>query len=275
MSDKEYESIIPTAILTAYPRSLTDIPYAKEMFDELNKEHIAEDLTLDKLALELEARYKLINKLFMETDIDQVLEVAAGYSTRGLDFVANRKINYVELDLKEVADKKKRLISEIVPIPNDLHILGGNALNYDDFNKCARFFDRGKELAIIGEGLMRYLDFEEKKILAENIKKTLSEYGGVWITGDVSPKNFLTNQDESMPSLNKNINNLSSRNNSNWRFEDEEHVREFFEKIGFSLEFHYYNEVKNELTSPKKLNLTSDEVDKTVDSGIVAVMRVN
>lgn len=274
MEDKEYESIIPTAILTAYPRTLTDIPYAKEMFDELKKKAISVDLMLDKLAPEIEARYKLIDKLLKGTSITQILELASGYSTRGLDFTLNKNATYVELELKEVVDKKKRFINKIMQTPNDLHIIQGNALNYNDFTKCITFFKKEQEVAVIDEGLLRYLDFEEKRIVAENVYKLLSQYGGVWITCDVTPKNFIINQDKNMPNLNKNITDISVRNNANWRFEDEDHVKKFFTEIGFSVEFHYFHEIKNKLTSPQKLNLPSSEVDKLIDMGIVVVMRI-
>ena len=61
--NSEYESIIPTAIVTSYPRIFTDIPYEKEIFSKIGEENVKK-VFLDKmLAPELEARYKLANKL--------------------------------------------------------------------------------------------------------------------------------------------------------------------------------------------------------------------
>ena len=59
----------------------------------------------------------------------------------------------------------------------------------------------------------------------------LKKYGGAWITCDVTPKKFIQKQDEQNPTLNDNINNLTSRNNLNDRFENEEHIRTFLEKL--------------------------------------------
>lgn len=76
------------------------------------------------------------------------------------------------------------------------HIVSGNALNYDDFIKCEKYFNPDKELAVINEGLLRYLTFEEKKLVATNIYNYLKKYGGVWITCDVTPKKFIQKQDD-------------------------------------------------------------------------------
>jgi O-methyltransferase involved in polyketide biosynthesis len=104
MLNKDFESVIPTAILTAYPKILTDIPYAKEVFAELNRDSIPVSLIVDKLAPELEARHKLINKLLKESKIDQVLELAAGYTTRGVELAQNdSRISYVECRIRFTA----------------------------------------------------------------------------------------------------------------------------------------------------------------------------
>jgi len=79
-----FESISPTAILTSYPRIFTDIPYEKEIYKWLS-ENCSENVKLNKmLAPEIEARYKLTNNILDKLGIKQVLELAAGYSSRGL-----------------------------------------------------------------------------------------------------------------------------------------------------------------------------------------------
>lgn len=78
-----FESVIPTAVTVAYPRIFTDIPYSNEIFSYLkNKIDVESYLSKDILAVELEARYKLMNKLLKNTNIKQVLELAAGYSQK-------------------------------------------------------------------------------------------------------------------------------------------------------------------------------------------------
>lgn len=74
----DFESISPTAIFTAYPRIFTDIPYEKEIYEWLSQ-NCNDKVKLNKLlAPEIEARYKLANRLLDRLGIKQVLELAAG-----------------------------------------------------------------------------------------------------------------------------------------------------------------------------------------------------
>ena len=269
-----FESISPTAIVTSYPRIFTDIPYEKEIYKWLS-ENCNEDVKLNKtMAPEIEARYKLTNKILDELEIKQVLELAAGYSSRGLIY-SKKGYSYVEIDLEHVSKNKVRLLNDIDSINNNLHIVSGNALNYDDFIKCEQYFNPDKQLAAINEGLLRYLTFEEKKSVATNIYNYLKKYGGVWITCDVTPKKFIQKQNNQNPTLNNNLNNVTSRNNLNDRFENEEHIRKFFGEIGFkNIEIHKFIEVKDELKSFEMLNMDKNECDGLLDSAIVAILKI-
>ena len=275
--NKDFESVIQTAILTAYPRTLSDIPYAKEVFDELNKHTVPKNLIINMLAPEIEARYKLVSRLLKESGVNQVLEIAAGYSTRGFDLTKNDgNISYVELDLPEVCDRKVGAINSFATMPENLHVVSGNALRQEDINKCEQFFQKESPVAVTNEGLLRYLDFDEKKQVATNIYKLLSRHGGVWITCDVTPKKFIANQDANLPQFNEDLTKMSDRNNSNWRFEDLDHVKKFFGELGFSIESaHPFSEVKEELTSPEKLNLDDAQVDNLLKDALVVVMRIS
>ena len=120
-----FESISPTAILTSYPRTFTDIPYEKDIYKWLT-ENCNEDVKLNKmLATEIEARYKLTDRLMSKLNIKQVLELAAGYSSRGLIY-SQKGYKYIEMDLEEVCNNKKRLINEIFEMNNNLHIISIN-----------------------------------------------------------------------------------------------------------------------------------------------------
>ena len=271
---EDFESISPTAILTSYPRIFTDIPYEKEIYDWLSK-NCTDDVKLNKLlAPEIEARYKLTDRLMSKLNIKQVLELAAGYSSRGLIY-SKKGYKYIEMDLEGVCNNKKRLINEIFEMNNNLHIISGNALNIDDYIKCEEYLENNKGLAIINEGLLRYLTFDEKRMVGQNIYNMLKKYGGVWITCDVTPKKFLQKQDEQNPTLNNNLNNVTSRNNLNDRFENEAHIRSFFGEIGFNnIEIHKFIEVKDELKSFEILDMNKDECDELLESGVVAILRI-
>lgn len=275
INDLDYEKISPTAIVTSYPRIFTDIPYEKEIYNWL-EHHCNEEVTLNKmLAPEIEARYKLTNKLLNKYGIKQVLELAAGYSSRGL-FYSKKGYNYVELDLENVTKNKKEILHSIEKdIPENLNIISGNALKKDDFKKIESYFITDKPIAVINEGLMRYLTFDEKRLVAQNIYDLLSKYGGIWITCDVTPKKFMKSQDKALPDFNKNLSNITSRNNLNDRFEDENHIRRFFGEVGFELvEIHKFNEMKDELYSINELGIIDDKIEKTLEDAIVVIMKI-
>ncbi len=275
ISDKDYEEIGPTAIVTAYPRIFTDIPYEKEIYHWL-KSHCNENVILNKmLAPEIEARYKLINEILEKYKIKQVLELAAGYSSRGLVY-SKKGYNYVELDLEKVSKNKKEILNVVEHnIPNNLNIISGNALRIDDFKNIESYLKEDEKIVVINEGLLRYLSFDEKKLVAQNIYEILSKYGGIWITSDVTPKKFIQSQNESLKNLNKDLSNITSRNNLNDRFEDEKHIRTFFGNIGFELvEIHKFSEIKDELYSINELGIVNDKIEQTLEDAIVVVMKV-
>lgn len=275
INDLDYEKISPTAIVTSYPRIFTDIPYEKEIYNWL-EHHCNEEVTLNKmLAPEIEARYKLTNKLLDKYRIKQVLELAAGYSSRGL-FYSKKGYNYVELDLENVTKNKKEILHSIEKdIPENLNIISGNALKKDDFKKIESYFIIDKPIAVINEGLLRYLTFDEKRLVAQNIYDLLSKYDGIWITCDVTPKKFMNSQDKALPDFNKNLSNITSRNNLNDRFEDENHIRRFFGEVGFELvEIHKFNEMKDELYSINELGIIDDKIEKTLEDAIVVIMKI-
>lgn len=271
----DFESVSPTAIVTAYPRQFTDIPYEKEIYEWLSDNCNNNDIKLNKLlAPEIEARYKLTNKILDNLKITQVLELAAGYSSRGIIY-AEKGYEYIEMDLEEVAKNKVRLLNDITSIPNNLHITSGNALNYADFEKCGEYLNKNKEVAIINEGLLRYLTFEEKEIVAKNVYSILRKYNGVWITCDVIPKKFIQKQNDFIPDFNNNLNLVTSRNNLTDRFEDIEHINKFMKNIGFkSVEIHKFIEVKDELSSFDILGIDKNSADEVLDSAIVAVIKI-
>lgn len=270
-----FESISPTAIVTSYPRTFTDIPYEKEIYQWLQKNCKDNDVKLNKLlAPEIEARYKLTNKILDDLNIEQVIEIAAGYSSRGIIY-AEKGYEYVEMDLEEIAKNKVKLLKDIASIPNNLHITSGNALNYADFEKCDGFLDKNKEVAIINEGLLRYLTFEEKEIVAKNIYNVLKEQNGVWITCDVTPKKFIEKQNVCLPDFNKNLNQVTSRNNLQDRFNDIEHIKSFMMKIGFkNIEIHRFIEMKEKLKSFEILGVAKEEYDELLENAIVAVIKI-
>ena len=270
-----FESIIPTALHTAYPLIFTDIAYSKPIYEELQKFGVPENLRNEKIAVEIEARYKLISKLLKQSKIKQVLELACGYTARGVEFCEkNPDASYSELDLEPVIETKRKILENITKIPENLKLYSGNALSLASLRRATQTFDKSKPIAVLNQGLMRYLNFDEKAKLAKHINKLISANGGVWITCDVTPAKYVENQNKNISSnYNQNLTSVTNRNNIGWRFRDREHVTEFYDKLGFEIEWHDYAEIKPLLTSPRALGIEDAEVDKLIAYAVVVVMR--
>lgn len=275
----KFNELIPTAILTAYPRTLTDIPLYPEVFEEVKKlygQQINPELLIESLAPELEARHKIIDLLLRETGITQVLEIGAGFSPRGLNATGSHLVaQYVELDLSELAVMKQKIVDHFAGSRQNLHILGGNALNQGDFEQASSYFDKSKPVAVINEGLLRYLNFDEKKLLADNIKSVLNEFGGVWITGDGSKKKFRNRQNQNIRGMNTTILNQTKRNDLGNAFDNQQQMIEFYENLGFMVQPHDYAVVIDQLVSPKKLGVSREEVrDKLLSYASAKVLKL-
>src|SRR5881392_1797286 len=104
-----------TAKIAAYYRQFSDITFAAEAakridansaFEQILHEHGLEREKLTFYAPMFEARYKSITELIRKSGASQVLELASGYSLRGLDLTRSDAIGYVETDLPDVVATK-------------------------------------------------------------------------------------------------------------------------------------------------------------------------
>jgi len=279
---EQNEWVTNTALGPAECRAYTDIPFSREIYEELRRLSaeggviITEQLdtvTMPKEYLPLfEARYKLINRLVRESNSNQILEIASGYSPRGIEMAQDASVNYVELDRPVVANRKRALVDSLIfrqkiPVESNLHILGGDALSSLDLEAAAKFFGDGP-LTIINEGLLKYLTIEEKATLGRNIHRLLSRFGGVWITPDFSPD---------VPSIKKSDREIEMHKGFDFKkraFGSMEEFIAFFEQLGFTVEQRNFGEIANELVSPKVIGFSEKETKDIIKKSTAFVMRV-
>lgn len=278
-----YEVISPTAWKVAYARTFSNIPYAKKIYNELEKIRLAnsepnlpEELKFVDLAPNFEARHKLINKLLAKEKNSQILDIAAGLSPHGLELSRNEKINYVEVDLPTITKQKRQIVKIILKrdaLPNrpNLHLEIGDATKITDLNKAVRYFKKKKSLTVITEGLLYYLDTSEKIQVANNIKKLLKKFGGVWITPDINYRrkmksNFVANTIR--------VSAITGINLEKNKFKNIQEAKDLFDKLGFSIKVHNFMEVANKLVSPKKLKMSDAKVKEIIGPRVVFVMKI-
>ena len=281
----DFERVIPTAWMVAYRRTFSDIPFSQEIFDKLeairkreDQQEIPANLKRPELAPQFEARHKLIDKLIFQAGSDQILELAAGFSSRGLTMSKNNNFDYIEVDLPSVIAEKKQIIKEIAAennfkIPNHLYFEAANVLDFKKLKKATTNFEKTQPLTIINEGLLRYLTFAEKAKVAKNIHKLLEEYGGTWITSDVSLRKIFSQENVVMANYVKNISKLTGKDIEGNRFETETQAKDFFQNLGYSVERHSFLEVIDNLVSPAKLGLSKREVENILEDAVVFVMK--
>lgn len=280
----DHSRVAPTAWGVSYLRTFSDIPLSQEFFDALNtsiqaqgEPDIATRASRDHLAPQLEARYKLVDKLILATGTSQVVELASGVATHGINLArSNPELSYVEVDLPDVVKEKRAVIDKLgIATPPNLTIAEGNALSEDDIRKAITGFDTEKPLTVVNEGLMRYLTFDEKTVLAQTVHKLLSEYGGYWVTPDISLRQALAREDAVASGHTEGLKQTTAIDINKNVFEDEQHAKEFFEGLGFAVERHSFLEVTDQLVSPERLGMSAEEVQRLNEPCVAFLMRVN
>ena len=113
-----------------------------------------------------EARYKSITQLIRKSGASQILELASGYSLRGLDLTRSGAIRYVEADLPDVVATKLSLLDDVRQqhgiAASPLHtVTVADALDFEQVRAAAAVFDRGRPLMVLCEGLIGYLTRDE------------------------------------------------------------------------------------------------------------------
>lgn len=242
-----------TAKVSAYYRKFSDIAFAAEVamligadeaFAEIVRDHALEPDKLTFYAPMFEARYKSITELIRESGASQVLELASGYSLRGLDLTQSGSLHYVETDLPEVVATKLELLEEVRRRhdiePSPLHVVTvADALDIDQLRTAAAGFDRGRPLMVLCEGLIGYLTKEETGRLAANVHRLLTEFaGGWWIVPDFAFKTEIRELPPERIRLREAITGVTQRQLDGSAFEDGDELATFLRGAGFDVQVH-------------------------------------
>jgi len=287
MQGIDYSKISITAKLVAYLRKFSDIPFADDVASYIKAEEAIQEI-VSKLQIEnqspeaqkemaqesklaaplLEARYKSIVQLIQETAINQILELASGFSLRGLAMAQNADIHYVETDLADINEEKRKLIA-VLRTRYDLddrgnhHVITANALDRSALEAAIAPFKTNQPLVIVNEGLIPYLSTEEQADLADNVRYLLSKFaGGAWITPDFTTRQVADNVSETRKRFREAINSTTGRQLHESAFDSEESINEFIRVHGFSGVGSYQSELVRNLVSPERLGLSDAVVEK-------------
>jgi len=254
--DYDFRRVSPTALIPAFARgAFTDIPWAREMLDILRSRGATlsgtpwpEERAREYAPL-FEARFRAVSRVVEEKGVQQVLELAGGFSPRGME-LARRGTVYVEADLEESTNMKRELVTAMLGlIPENLHLCAANVLDRQQLLACCEPFDRARPVAVTAEGLLRYLTFEEKKRLAQNVLEILQRYGGWWITPDVHLSSWALRH---APADREAERERLGRDLAPNYFTDLDHAHRFFEECGFVVESRPILEgIRDAITGPQ------------------------
>ena len=240
-----------TAKVAAYFRKFSDIAFAAEVatligadeaFAAIARQHGLEPAKLAFYAPMLEARYKSITQLIRTSGASQVLELACGYSLRGLDLTRDGSLSYVETDLREIIATKLGLLDELRRrhdiAPSPLHeVMVADVLDREQLRRAAAIFDRARPLMVLCEGLIGYLTRDETKRLAENVRALIGDFsGGWWLVPDFAFKSELQSLPPERIRLREAITGVTQRELDASAFEDTDDLTAFLRGVGFDLQ---------------------------------------
>lgn len=239
-NERNFDTISPSAKSLLLLKGLTTIPFAKEAAKLISlPDKYEPDLNKGESGywarvFHFEMRYWSINNLLSDLATNNILELSSGYSFRGLHSVLHQDIHYIDTDLKDVIKTKTHLVSGLVPdyethAKGKLELIALNALDDRQFKETISHFSAG-DITIVNEGLLMYLNREEKKILCNNIRNTLKERDGYWITADV----YVKQKDVPELKIDDKLQQFFKEHNiEENKFESFEDAKTFFEGEGF------------------------------------------
>jgi len=223
-------------------KGMTDIPFMADAVKlvwgrgaatALGKRYL--DEVFFKRLMHFEARYKSVDSLLNEISGLNILEISSGFSFRGLDRVLKYPdLTYIDTDLPNVIADKDDLIGRLIDdqslnLQGELMMMPLNVFDEASFFKTSDHFPPGP-VSIINEGLLMYLNIDEKKQLCKIIHQVLSQRGGHWITADIYvKKGEIMQVDDAVSQF------LKAHNVEENKFDSFDQAEAFFAEQGFKI----------------------------------------
>jgi O-methyltransferase involved in polyketide biosynthesis len=239
----DFNSISPSAKGLLLTKAITTIPFAREAADLLWDLDTLKDKLREKLSkesfgwlLHFENRYRTIDALLSPLENRNILEIASGFSFRGLHLCIHEDIVYIDTDLPDFITTKQQLVDKLreqhgIGSTGTLRLMPLNVLDEAAFTHVVDQFPPGP-VTIVNEGLLMYLDDTEKRQLCAIIHAVLKKRGGCWITGDIYLKK---GEDEHKLVHREASDFLAMHKVEEKKFESYGSAEAFFRECGFSI----------------------------------------
>jgi O-methyltransferase involved in polyketide biosynthesis len=206
MADPDHDPISYTALKVLQQRARTcTIPMCQEMAEAAG---ISWQSTWTRKLLRkivggkaqsgayLQLRYDAMTHALKSYPDYAVLELAAGFGTRGVLEAANREA-YIETDLLNLLRRKEKVVAKLrggTSVPNhDFHPV--NVTDHGEMESIGNFvngLNLQKPIVIVHEGLLMYFNQQEQEIVRDNIARLMRSHkpGAIWLTPDFSERNI-------------------------------------------------------------------------------------
>lgn len=271
---KSKNQIMRTAFLTAFPKLFTDIYFSHRFFSEMiylaNEFDFSFETSqfIPDLALEIEGRYKALTKC-LKQKIDQIsdscviIEIAAGFSPRRMEFLKN---SYYELDLKNICELKKELYRRLGCNEYSEYVLNVDLADSDCFRDALLTIfhkNKDKKVIIISEGLFWYLNRKEISSFSKIIKEYIEKYGGFWINADCPVQLDISEKLEYRTVIPN-----SSNRNIDEPFSNYGDYEKFFKDLGFKIDVYSITDLVSEsdFFSGRLFSIGNAEIKKRCQS---------
>jgi O-methyltransferase involved in polyketide biosynthesis len=240
---RDFQVISPSAKALLLLKGITNIPFARtaaelvSLPDTYEPEFQNKDIAFWKRVVHFEERYWSVDQLLSQLDTSNVLELSSGFSFRGLDLVTRKDVHYTDTDLPQLISQKKELVGQLttrldLQLKGTLSLQPLNALDEGQFKEIESSLPEGP-VTVVNEGLLMYLDVEEKRRLCANIHRMLKNRGGCWLTGDI----YTRTQLERLAGNEDPLKDLTDQQHIEERmFGSFEQAEQFFEESGFRVD---------------------------------------
>ena len=132
-----------------------------------------------------QARYEIYNTAAIRSSAPNIVDLPSGYSPRGFR-VSSAGKRYFGFDLPVVIGDMAPAVKKVMT-PEQLRLSSYHAVDATNYQSMKAALGSVKgELCIVTEGLLGYFNEPELVSLCQAIHRLLSEYGGSWMTADLS-----------------------------------------------------------------------------------------
>lgn len=196
----------------------------------------------------MEARFKAIDQGLKRSKVQHVLELACGLSSRGLAWISSGH-GYTGTDLPGILAEVRPVLLRIaaahaLPV-QQLHFHAANVLHKEALQEAMAHCSNGKT-GVCNEGLLMYLNREEKAIMATHLRALLAQADGCWVTTDILftrlREQLLALQgvdvEKQVSCLLEQVSQRVGRDIGGNDFADEQEAQRFYQGLGFLVEKH-------------------------------------